>query len=154
MKECTVAGENGGTQRDKARSSEHGAGSTKLGRSKANKQFRFQELEIWQKAATFSMDLFDLAECLEKRKYFRFAEQLRAATLSITNNIAEGSGSQSDTDFASFLNFAHRSVFENANILMTLSRKGYISSVGLNELLTQLEEESRMLLAFMRTLRS
>ncbi|MEI8376208.1 MAG: four helix bundle protein [Planctomycetota bacterium] len=120
----------------------------------AEKLFRFEGLEVWQKAATFSMDLFDLAERLEQRKCFRFAEQLRAATLSITNNIAEGSGSQSNADFANFLNFARRSVFETANILMMLSRKGYFSPTGMNELLTQLEEESRMLLAFMRTLRS
>ncbi|MGA2254074.1 MAG: four helix bundle protein [Thermoguttaceae bacterium] len=117
-------------------------------------RFRFEKLEIWQKAATFSMDFFDLAEGLEQRRYFRFAEQLRAATLSITNNIAEGSGSQSKADFASFLNFARRSVFETANISMILSRKGYFSVAGLDELLSQLEEESRMLLAFMRTLRS
>jgi four helix bundle protein len=120
----------------------------------AEKQFRFEDLQIWQKAATFSMDLFDLADGLEQRKCFRFAEQLRAATLSITNNIAEGSGSQSKADFASFLNFARRSVFETANILMMLSRKGYFSTANPNELLAQLEEESRMLVAFMRTLRS
>ena len=119
-----------------------------------NKRFRFQELEIWQKAATFRMDLFDVAAGLEHRKYFRFAEQLRAATLSITNNIAEGSGSQSDADFANFLNFARRSVFETANMLMMFSRKGYIPLIALNESMTQLEEESRMLLAFIRTLRS
>jgi four helix bundle protein len=120
----------------------------------AEKLFRFEKLEIWQKAATFSMDFFDLAENLEQRKYYRFAEQLRAATLSITNNIAEGSGSQSNTDFANFLNFARRSVFETANISMILARKGYFSPTGIDGLLTQLEEESRMLLAFMRTLRS
>ena len=90
--------------------------------------FRFEKLEIWQKAANFSMDFFDLAEGLEQRKYFRFAEQLRGATLSITNNIAEGSGSQSNADFANFLNFARRSVFETANISMILSRKGYLSA--------------------------
>ncbi len=120
----------------------------------AEKQFRFEELEIWKKAAAFSMELFALADGLEQRKCFRFAEQLRAATLSITNNIAEGSGSQSKTDFANFLNIARRSVFETANILMILSRQGYFPAAGLDELLTQLEEESRMLLAFMRTLRS
>jgi four helix bundle protein len=60
-----------------------------------DKQFRFQELEIWKRAAEFSSDLFRLADQLEKRRLFRFAEQLRAAALSITNNIAEGSGSVS-----------------------------------------------------------
>jgi four helix bundle protein len=76
-----------------------------------DKQFRFQELEIWKRAAVFSLPLFQLADRLETRRLFRFAEQLRGATLSITNNIAEGSGSVSKIDFANFLNTARRSTF-------------------------------------------
>lgn len=117
-------------------------------------QFRFEELEIWRKAASMSVNIFGLADELEGLKCFRFAEQLRAATLSITNNIAEGSGSQSKADFANFLNFARRSVFETANILMILSRHGYFRAEHVSPLLSDLEEESRMLLAFIRTLRS
>jgi len=118
------------------------------------KQFRFEELEVWRKAADFSAGLFALAEELEQRKCFRFAEQLRASVLSITNNIAEGSGSLSKTDFAGFLNIARRSLFETANILMILSRNGYLRIDGISQFLAALEEESRMLLAFIRTLRS
>lgn len=51
-------------------------------------QFRFQQLEIWKRGASISSELFRLADALEERKMFRFAEQLRGATLSITNNIA------------------------------------------------------------------
>ena len=57
-----------------------------------NTHFRFQELEIWKRAAEFSSSLFQLADELDKQRLFRFAEQLRAAVLSIMNNIAEGSG--------------------------------------------------------------
>jgi four helix bundle protein len=85
---------------------------------------------------------------------FRFAEQLRGAVLSITNNIAEGSGSVSRIDFANFLNTARRSTFEVANILFLLSRNRYISEPDLNTMIGELEEESRMIFAFMRTLRS
>jgi len=118
------------------------------------KQFRFQELEVWQKAAGFSDELFTLADRLEDGRRFRFAEQLRAAALSITNNIAEGSGSLSKQEFASFLNIARRSVFETANILMILSQRGHFTAQEVQPLLAQLEEESRMLVAFIRTLRS
>src|SRR5207237_4839572 len=113
-----------------------------------------QDLEIWKRAAAISTELFSLANELEERKLFRFAEQLRAATLSITNNIAEGSGSASDVDFANFLNMSRRSVFEVANILMLLSKDGYISRDEAQPLLKDLEEESRMILAFRRTLKS
>src|SRR5437763_13929927 len=117
-------------------------------------QFRFQELEIWKRAAQFSPLLFRLADKLDKRRLYRFAEQLRAAVLSITNNIAEGSGSVSTVDFANFLNMARRSTFEVANILFLLSESRYIDETDLGELIGELEQESRMILAFIRTLRS
>ena len=118
------------------------------------KQFRFQDLEIWRRAAEIGSKVFRLADELEKRHLFRFSEQLRGAGLSVTNNIAEGSGSVSDTDFANFLNTARRSVFEVANILMLLSKDGYISRDEALPLLSELEEESRMILAFRRNLKS
>ncbi len=84
--------------------------------------FRFQKLEIWQRGAAVGQALFDVAEELESSlKAFRWAEQLRSAALSITNNIAEGSGSYSKAEFAQFLNFARRSTFECANILLQLA---------------------------------
>jgi four helix bundle protein len=118
------------------------------------KQFRFEDFDIWKKAASISGTLFQLADELDKKRFFRFAEQLRAATLSITNNIAEGSGSVSDADFANFLNTARRSVFEVANILILLMKDQRIDPINVNPLLKELEEESRMILAFRRTLKS
>jgi four helix bundle protein len=118
------------------------------------KQFRFQDLEIWRRGAEISGTLFRLADELEKQHLFRFAEQLRGATLSITNNIAEGSGSVSDTDFANFLNISRRSVFEVANILMVLSKNDYVRFEEVQPFLVELEEQSRMILAFRRTLKS
>jgi len=83
-------------------------------------KFRFQDLKIWQLAIEIADQLFDIADDLEKRKLFRFTEQLRAAGMSMSNNIAEGSGSNSNKEFIQFLNIARRSTFENANILIIL----------------------------------
>src|SRR2546422_4343750 len=118
------------------------------------KQFRFEDFEIWKKGASLSDRLFDLAEELDNKRLFRFAEQLRAATLSITNNIAEGSGSVSKVDFANFLNTARRSTFEVANIIFLLGDNGYLKEEDLSGMLSNLEEESRMILAFIRKLKS
>ncbi|MFZ4378022.1 MAG: four helix bundle protein [Saprospiraceae bacterium] len=111
-------------------------------------------MEIWKRAATLSDPLFCLADQLEKQRLFRFAEQLRGATLSITNNIAEGSGSLSDAYFAHFLNMARRSVFEVANILLLLHREKYLVSIDITPLLQELEEQSKMIIAFRRNLKS
>lgn len=55
--------------------------------------FRFQDLEVWKKA-------IGIADKLEKKRLSKFAEQVRAAGLSMSNNISEGSGSFSDKEFA------------------------------------------------------
>jgi four helix bundle protein len=116
--------------------------------------FRFENMEIWQRAAELSSPLFKLAEKLDERRYYRFAEQLRAATLSITNNIAEGSGSVSDVDFANFLNTARRSVFEVANMLLIFTREKYLLATESEPLLSELAEQSRMIYSFRKTLKS
>ena len=83
-------------------------------------------MEIWQRGAAISGPLFRLADGLEQKRMHRFAEQLRAAVLSITNNIAEGSGSTSAAEFANFLNIARRSVFEVANMLRLFFRRAFV----------------------------
>lgn len=115
--------------------------------------FRFENMQAWQLAAELSSSLFKLAEKLDETRYYRFAEQLRAATLSITNNIAEGSGSASEADFANFLNTARRSVFEVANMLMIFIRENYLAREETNPLPPLLVEQSRMLHAFRQTLK-
>lgn len=116
-------------------------------------QFRFEKMEIWQRGAAISGPLFRLADDLETRHLFRFAEQMRSAVLSITNNIAEGSGSTSDAEFAHFLNIARRSVFEVANMLMLFAREGVCTRADVVAHLEELGEQSRMLLSFRRALK-
>jgi len=117
-------------------------------------KFRFESLEIWQRAAASTALLFALAEKLDAKKFYRFAEQLRAATLSITNNIAEGSGSDSPDDFANFLKFSRRSVYEVASMLSLLARNGYLDEKETIPLLEELEQQSKMIFAFRRTLKN
>lgn len=118
-----------------------------------SKLFRFQDLEIWKRAVDIGNRLFDLAEELERRKLYRFAEQLIGAGLSISNNISEGSGSFSKKEFVQFLNIARRSTFENANMVIVFEKRGIISTEARDELLQNLEEECRMISGFMRTLK-
>ena len=117
-------------------------------------KFRFEDLEIWQLAIEIADKLFDIADKLEKEKLFRFAEQLRGAAMSISNNIAEGSGSDSNREFAQFLNIGRRSAFENANILRILHRRKLISEGELNLISKNLDYLCRKITNFKRTLRS
>jgi len=114
--------------------------------------FRFEDFEIWKDAHILSDRLFDVAELADKKKLFKFAEQLRSAVMSISNNIAEGSGSFSDKEFASFLNISRRSVFECANILYIFERRSIISTELRIELYQELIRLSKKITAFRKTI--
>jgi four helix bundle protein len=96
--------------------------------------FRFETLEVYQDALKISGKVFVLVEELQMNKLYVFADQLSRACLSITNNIAEGSGSNSEKDFAHFLNIARRSVFECVNIIIILNMRSFISLETKNSL--------------------
>lgn len=115
-------------------------------------KFRFQDLEVWKLAIEIADELFDIADELEQKHLYRFAEQLRGAAMSISNNIAEGSGSEWKKEFKNFLNIARRSAFETANILILLNHKKLLNIDKLEKLLDKLDKECRMITNFKKTL--
>ncbi len=116
------------------------------------KQFRFEDFEIWQDAIHLGDSLFDIAELADSKKYYKFAEQLRSSGLSISNNIAEGSGSFSKKEFGQFLNISRRSVFECANMIIIFHRRSIINEKEKTKLLTDLAYLSRRITSFRKTL--
>ena len=116
-------------------------------------KFRFQDLKIWQLSIQIADELFDIADKLENKRLYRFAEQLRGAAMSMSNNIAEGSGSSSKKEFIQFLNIARRSTFENANILILLRMRDLIRGETLQKFLDDLDKPCRQITNFQNTLK-
>jgi len=116
-------------------------------------KFRFQDLRIWQLSIQIADELFDIADGLEEKRLYRFAEQLRGAAMSMSNNIAEGSGSSSKKEFKQFLNTARRSTFENANILILLQMRNNITKESLDKLLDELDHLCRQITKFQSSLK-
>jgi four helix bundle protein len=116
-------------------------------------KFRFMDLEIWQEAIDIAGSLFDLADDLEERRLYRFAEQLRGSGLSMSNNIAEGSGSDSKREFLNFLNIARRSTFENANVLLVLEKRRLADEANVSITLNRLDRLCRKITNFQKSLR-
>jgi len=117
-------------------------------------KFRFENLEIWQRAVEVAEKLFRVAENLEKNKLYRFADQLRGAGLSMPNNIAEGSGSTSKKEFIQFLNIARRSTFENASMVIIFAKEKLISERERDSIIQALDELCRMITAFSNSLKN
>lgn len=101
-----------------------------------------------------AVKLHKLADNLDKKRLYRYAEQLRGAGLSLTNNIAEGSGSVHTREFQQFLNIARRSLFEDASMLMVFQSLDLLGSGEIEGLLADCDMLSRKITNFSRSLSS
>ena len=83
--------------------------------------FKFQKLDVWKKSIELGKACMRVAEELPQKHQYSFGDQLRRAALSISNNIAEGSGRTTLKEQANFYNMSKGSVYEVINILVVLS---------------------------------
>ncbi len=113
--------------------------------------FRFEDLEVWQLAKELAIALHKVADNLERKNLYRYAEQLRGAGISLTNNIAEGSGSIHDKEFYQFLNIARRSLFEDASMLLLFEAMHLIDEETTSKLLCDCENLSRKIICLMKS---
>jgi len=115
--------------------------------------FRFETLEVWKKSVDVLDRLLDIADKLTQRNLFRFAEQLRGAGISISNNIAEATGCDTRGEILLFLTYAKRSAYEVVSMLIVFNRRKYITDTTKKQLIDAAEELCKMITGFGRSLR-
>ena len=114
--------------------------------------FRFEDFEICQLACELAVKLHTFAGRLDERKFHSYADQLRGAGLSLTNNITEGSGSVHQAEFRQFPNIARRSLFEDASMLLVFQKLKILTATEVDELLGDCDKLSRKITNFSRSL--
>lgn len=113
--------------------------------------FRFEKLEVWQLSIDYGKDCYDIAKKFPEIEKFALADQLRRASVSISNNIAEGSFG-SVPIFRKYLQTAIGSTLETINILTFAHKVGYISTQRLDEMYEESEKLIRKLIRFSNSL--
>ncbi|MBI5872824.1 MAG: four helix bundle protein [Candidatus Omnitrophica bacterium] len=112
--------------------------------------FRFESLDIWKMAITYASKVYDFTDEFPQKVQYSLASQLRNSSLSISNNIAEGSGSSSKLEFKSFLNYSIRSLYETVSGLILAKEKNYLAQ----DKFDQVYQESELLVKKIRAFRS
>jgi four helix bundle protein len=57
--------------------------------------FKFEKLEVWKKSVDLHATLAHLSRSIDQKDQYSTGEQIRRASLSISTNIAEGTGRES-----------------------------------------------------------
>lgn len=109
----------------------------------------FRELVVWQKSMALVKDTYLITNDFPNSEKFGLCAQIRRAVISISANIAEGCGRNSNKELIKFLGYALGSAYELETELILASNIGYISVETLESLIPQLAEIEKMILGLM-----
>jgi four helix bundle protein len=109
--------------------------------------FRFERLTVWQKAVELFELVDALVEILPHRVRFGLADQIHRAALSISSNIAEGSGRETAAEMRHFYTTAKASTFELVSLCIICCRRKFFTEEQHTEVYRRAEEIVRMLTA-------
>ena len=103
-------------------------------------------MEIWK-------ETYRLTDLLPDREKFGITSQMNRAAISIPANVAEGASRDSKKDFNRFLQIALGSAFELETFLTGIKMLSMVEDEKSNKLNSLIEEEQKMLTAFMKKLK-
>ena len=115
----------------------------------------YKDLLIWQKGIKIVCLVYKLVKSFPHEELYALTSQIKRASVSIPSNIAEGYGRNTDKSFSHFLDISRGSLFEIETQLLIANELGFITNETLyTEILSQIEEESKMINAFSKTLKN
>ncbi len=115
-------------------------------------RFRFEDLEIWKEAIEIAILLFRIADKLEEKRLWRFADQLRGVGLGMPNNISESTGTDMVGEQQQLLRYSRRECYEGANMIVILEKERHISPDEKEEVYQRLHILSKRITAYSRSL--
>jgi four helix bundle protein len=114
----------------------------------------FTQLKVWQKAHSFTVNLYKMTADFPSEEKFGLTNQIRRASVSIESNLAEGCGRNGDKEFSRFVDLAQGSAYEVRCQLFIARDLGYLSVDKFELLLSKINEVSRMMIAFQKKLKA
>ena len=110
---------------------------------------KFEDLLVWQKAVDLTVDIYASLELVND---FGFKNQIQRASMSISNNLAEGFERGSDRDFKRFLFIAMGSCSEVKSMLYVGVRLNYLKNDTYIQLNQRVTEIGKMLFGLLNSL--
>jgi four helix bundle protein len=111
----------------------------------------FEDVELWRKAHAWVLGIYNFTEAFPKHELFGLTSQLRRAAVSVPGNFAEGFKKRGLADKIRIYNIAQGSLEECRYYLILARDLGYGDS---RILITSLEEISKMLESYSRSIRA
>jgi len=115
---------------------------------------KFEDLEIWQLARDLYKVIFQITSKAPFCNDFRFRDQIRASSGSVSDNIAEGFDRGGNKEFIQFLFVSKGSCGETRNQSYRAFDSNYISQEELDDLLSRTDLISRKTTNLIKSLKA
>jgi four helix bundle protein len=114
----------------------------------------FRELKVWETSHRLVIEIYRATIDLPKEETYGLTSQMRRAAVSISANIAEGCGRDSEADFARFLRMAAGSASELEYHLLLSHDLQFLKDEIYHALSHQVAEVRHMLFSFIQKLKA
>ncbi|MDY6800674.1 MAG: four helix bundle protein [Bacteroidota bacterium] len=112
----------------------------------------FKKLKIWQKGFKIVIETYNITKEFPKEEKFTLTSQVNRSAVSISSNIAEGSSRRSQKDYFRFIEIALGSCFELESQFLVAYELNFGNKEKIENILQEIDEEQKMLMAFMNKL--
>ena len=109
------------------------------------KTFSFEKLLVWQKSRVLAGEIYKITSKFPKEEIFGMTSQMKRCSISISSNLAEGSGRSSMKDKARFSEIAFGSGVELLNQLIIALDLNFITENEYSEIRTKIQEVTYLL---------
>ncbi len=113
----------------------------------------FKELKVWQLSRNLVKEIYEVTSDFPSSEKYGLVSQIRRCTVSVPTNIVEGSGRNTDKDFAHFLNISLGSAYELETLLILSFDVNLINEDQLDKFLIRISEIQKMTFGLIKTLR-
>jgi four helix bundle protein len=113
----------------------------------------FEDLDVYKKSRQFRKNIYGITRKLPDEEKYELASQIRRASVSLTNNIAEGHGRYHYLEQLKFLFQARGSLQELIDDLNVCEDERYLSKLEAVDLKDQAKEVQRLISGYARYLR-
>lgn len=115
---------------------------------------RFEDLRCWQESRELVTQIYQITSTGPLSKDFALKNQIRRATISVMNNIAEGFSRLGDREKIYFFNVAQSSATEVQSMMYLLEDLNYLDPTSCLDIRTRCKKCRFSILALIRSQRN
>lgn len=110
----------------------------------------YKKLAVWKKGIDLATAIYKVTQQFPGEEKYGITSQMRRCAVSISSNVAEGAGRNSDNEFRHFLNIAFGSCSELETQLIISNKLKYITENEFDTISPKLVEVQKMIFTLIK----